>query len=185
MKVYLGIDSSTAYLVLGLYSPEKGVLGVYENRLERNTAKYIIPEIDNLLSQAKLNKASLSGITVGLGPGSYTGIKIAIATAKGLARGLNIPLQGASTLAAIAYGQLDDNEEAIIALDARRDNVYAAVYKKEDAKIICLEPEQKIAVNEIKNTYPGYNFIKDEVPSPVYIASLEQSKQSLFEPIYL
>jgi len=185
MKVYLGIDSSTPYLVLGLYSAEKGVLGVYENRLERNVAKHIIPEIDKLIGQAKIKKSNLAGITVGLGPGSYTGIKIAIATAKGLARGLNIHLQGASSLAAIAYSQLQDHETAIIAVDARRDNVYAAVYQKLNDKVILLEKEQKIAIATIKNKYPKTRLIIDSVPSPRYLAALEIDKSNNLKPIYL
>lgn len=185
MEVYLAIDSSTPNLVLGLYSPQQGLLGVYENRLERNIAKYIIPEIDNLLKQANIVKTKLSGITVGLGPGSYTGIKIALATAKGLARGLNIPLQGVSTLAAIAYAQLVNNEISIIALDARRDNLYAAVYKKEQNKIILLEAEQKIAIQKLQEKYPNYKIIKDAIPSAEYLASFIQVDNSALKPIYL
>ncbi len=185
MEVYLGIDTATPNLVLGLYSPQAGVLGVYENRLERNITKHIIPEIDNLFTQAKLKKSKLSGITVGLGPGSYTGIKIALATAKGLARGLNIPLQGVSTLEAIAFAALKESEIAIIALDARRDNIYAAIYKKEDNKIICLEQEEKVNINEIKDKYPEHIIIKDAVPSAIYLAAISRNPNQAARPIYL
>ena len=88
-------------------------------------------------------------------------------------------------MAAIAYAELAENETAIIAQDARRDNVYAAVYKKLNDKIIMLEKEQKIATDVITKRYPNLRLIKDAPPSPGYLASLEMDNSNRLEPIYL
>ena len=62
----------------------------------------------------------------GVGPGSYTGLRVALATASGLARAVGAEVRGAPTFAALAAGVLGPGEEAVVTLDARRGNVYAA-----------------------------------------------------------
>jgi len=185
VKVYLGLDTATPNLVLGLYSPEKGVLGIYENGLEPHATKQIIPQLDKLLSQAQLKKTDLAGITVGVGPGSYTGIKVGIATAKGLAKGLNIPLQGKSTLEAIAFTKLSDQEKAIVSLDARRHNLYYGMYFRNGSQVLSLIAEEKSTLDNLKETYPNTMIYTDGLPSAEYLASFTSFGNSELNPKYL
>lgn len=125
---YLGVDCSSPYLALALY--DSGVKASLCEDVGRDHAKRITGALDTLFEQAELTPADLTGVTVGVGPGSYTGLRVGVATAQGIARGLKLPLRGESTLLAMAAGVLSEAEpHAIVALDARRGNVYAGVFR--------------------------------------------------------
>ncbi len=167
--IYLGLDTATTYLSLAL-STEAEVLQASCTRLQRDHAKCIIGELDALLQRASLTRQNLAGIAVGIGPGSYTGLRVGIATAQGLARGLGISLTGVSTLAAIAHGQLQEDETAIMTLDARRGQVYAAMYHRSDSSLTeCLAPH-KVVLTELKERFPGYRLVQDAAPDASYCA---------------
>lgn len=87
----------------------------------------IFPMIQHLLKQANLTLADLDAIAVGQGPGSFTGVRIAISLAQGLAFALQKPVYPISTLAALAH-QARDQEWVIPALDARMQEIYTALY---------------------------------------------------------
>jgi tRNA threonylcarbamoyladenosine biosynthesis protein TsaB len=96
-------------------------------------ADALLPVVDDLFHETGRELRELGAIGVTMGPGSFTGVRIGIATAKGLAYGLGIPLVAVSTLAAMAAALLAETsacEHAIPVLDARRGEVYAAVYRR-------------------------------------------------------
>ena len=80
----------------------------------------VLEDIDALLRQAGAHTRELDGIAVGIGPGSFTGIRIGLATARGLALALGVPVAGVSTLDALAAGA----PEALPVIDARRGEVF-------------------------------------------------------------
>ena len=82
---YLGLDCSSPYLALALY--DGGVLASFCEDVGRDHAKRITGALDTLFEQAGLTPGDLRGVSVGVGPGSYTGLRVGIATAQGLARG--------------------------------------------------------------------------------------------------
>ncbi len=184
--IYLGLDTATPYLALALWSEEKGLLAHFADNIGRDHAKRIIVEIDKLFQTAKATPSQLAGIGVGIGPGSYTGVRVGIATAKALAKGLNVPLVGVSTLAATAYGALKDNERGIIALDARRGSVYAGVFEKKENEVQEHSPIQKTNLIALLGQYPSLTFVQDVCPDAFYIAqSARSEKTSSVEAIYL
>jgi tRNA threonylcarbamoyladenosine biosynthesis protein TsaB len=150
----------------------------------REHARKILPALEDLFSQASTEPATLRGIGVGVGPGSYTGLRIAIATAKGLARGLDLPVTGCDTLAAIAFGYLRDGEMGIAALDARRGNVYAGIYQKGGDEITVVEAAAKADKRALQNRYPKLSWIEDQVPYAEHIARQASTRGSL-SPLYL
>lgn len=87
-------------------------------------------ELERLLLEARVSRAELTGFVVGLGPGSFTGLRIGVATLKGLAYGLRLPLAGASSLRAIASEaqRVDPVDALVVLLDARQGEVYAACF---------------------------------------------------------
>src|SRR5690606_16761981 len=102
---------------------------------ERNHSIRLIPAIEELLAEAGLVPTDLDGIAVGAGPGSYTGVRIAITVAKTLAWSLQIPLVSVSTLAALALGGKQAFAHGgsvpvwvVPILDARRENAYTGLY---------------------------------------------------------
>lgn len=96
---------------------------------ERRHAEALLPAVKSALEQADLDASAIGAVVVGAGPGSFTGVRIAAATAKGLVHALGVPLFAYSSLAAVAAGAAT-GERALCALfDARRDEVYAACYR--------------------------------------------------------
>lgn len=93
-------------------------------------ASRMISTVDQVLEDAGVEVSELTGIVVGEGPGSFTGVRVAAATAKGLARALDVPLWAISSLAAGAVGDLGASGPGVryILFDARADRVYAACY---------------------------------------------------------
>jgi tRNA threonylcarbamoyladenosine biosynthesis protein TsaB len=94
-------------------------------------AESLLPALDFLMRSADVARSDVRGIVVGAGPGSFTGVRVAAATARGLAAGLDVPLYAYSSLAALA---LDAALEAPVwaLFDARRGEVYAACYQRTD-----------------------------------------------------
>jgi tRNA threonylcarbamoyladenosine biosynthesis protein TsaB len=90
-------------------------------------AEALLPSLDFLLRHERIERSAIRGVVVGNGPGSFTGVRIAAATARGLALGLGVPLYAFSTLAALAL-DLAAVRPVCALLDARRGEVYAALY---------------------------------------------------------
>lgn len=103
------------------------------------------PALDRLLEHCGVELGDLGGIGVGLGPGSYTGLRVGVAFAKGLEFGLRVPLVGVPSFEAIAYAcrELDDAARATICalVDAKMGGIYAGLYSvRDDAVDVVREP---------------------------------------------
>jgi tRNA threonylcarbamoyladenosine biosynthesis protein TsaB len=122
MKV-LGIDSSTDKLGIGLADTEKII---HEGMIEtsREHASQIIGLIDNVLQTAAVPKNELTGLAVADGPGSFTGLRIGLAVAKGMAVALNIPMAGVSTFEVMAARILKEHEDFYLAAVVRKGEYY-------------------------------------------------------------
>jgi tRNA threonylcarbamoyl adenosine modification protein YeaZ/tRNA threonylcarbamoyl adenosine modification protein YjeE len=100
-------------------------------------ASTLLPTIRDFLDEVGLTPRELGGVVVGAGPGSFTGVRVAAATARGLARGAEIPLIPVSSLAAAAVEPLlDDPAPVCIAFDARGDRLFAGVWRMEGGRLV-------------------------------------------------
>lgn len=99
----------------------------------------LVPALDEALAQAGVQRYALERVVVGEGPGSFTGVRIAAATAKGLAHALRIPITAISSLAAAALAA-DGGAVRYALFDARRERVYGACYGVGIAGVRCLVP---------------------------------------------
>lgn len=88
----------------------------------------LLPLVDEVLARAGLTLAQVDRLAVGVGPGSFTGVRLGLATAKGLQLATGHPLVGVSSLAALAASAWALEGPLLAAIDARRDEVYAAFY---------------------------------------------------------
>ena len=113
----LAFDTATAVATSALVDGDE-VLG---ERVSR--AQTLLEDVDALLRQAGAHPSDLDRLAVGLGPGSFTGVRIGLATARGLALSLDLPGSGISTLAALAAGA----PEALPVIDAKRREVFTLV----------------------------------------------------------
>ncbi|MBF0385686.1 MAG: tRNA (adenosine(37)-N6)-threonylcarbamoyltransferase complex dimerization subunit type 1 TsaB [Candidatus Omnitrophica bacterium] len=127
----LAIDTSTANLTLALFSEGK-IIAKRNKKSQGILSESIIPIIDGALKKAVLSLSDIDCFAVGLGPGSFTGLRVGLATIKGFATALKIPIIGVSSLDIIASNVRKDNVQICIVLDARRGNVFAAIYNKEN-----------------------------------------------------
>lgn len=122
-----GADGSVAVARMGDAGSGPDVLSrvLIEERLEQ--AARLVPAIDEALRTAGVDRGGIGGIVIGEGPGSFTGVRVAAATAKGLAHALGCPLRAVSSLAAAALAH-DAGSVRYVLFDARADRVYGACY---------------------------------------------------------
>ena len=141
MKV-LAFDTSSKALSLAILE-DKQVLAETTINIKKNHSITLMPAIDFLMASLDWTPKDLDRIVVAEGPGSYTGLRIAVATAKTLAHTLNIELVGMSSLLALVPRQ----QEGLLVplMDARRNNVYAGFY--ENAKPVM--PEAHLSFAEV------------------------------------
>jgi len=135
----LHIETSTDLCSVAL-SHGSLCLAVRENSEGRNHATMLAPFIDDLLCANNVSTNQLDAVAVSSGPGSYTGLRIGLSTAKGLCYGGNIPLIAVSTLQAMSMGftlQHDVPASALLCpmIDARRMEVYTALYDKDGRQV--------------------------------------------------
>ncbi|ADQ15274.1 tRNA (adenosine(37)-N6)-threonylcarbamoyltransferase complex dimerization subunit type 1 TsaB [Halanaerobium hydrogeniformans] len=123
----LGIDTSTDFLALSLMEDDK-IKAEYNLSLKRQHSEKLLPLIDELFKTFELKAKDLDAIAVATGPGSFTGLRIAITTAKMLGRIFSIPVKGISTLEIMAAGQRANYILAM--LDAKRNRVYYSFYSR-------------------------------------------------------
>jgi tRNA threonylcarbamoyladenosine biosynthesis protein TsaB len=95
-----------------------------------SAAAALLPGIDRLLRRAGVGVAGLAGFAIAIGPGSFTGLRIGVATLKGLAFGREAPVAAVSTLAALARAAGAGPEPVVALLDARRGEVYAGAFRR-------------------------------------------------------
>ncbi len=147
----LALDTSSRRLCLGLMNNEGRVLG-YDLDAEVKHAELILPAIKKALSRLGLSPDKLDYFAVGLGPGSFTGLRIGLATIKGFATGLNKQVVGIPTLDLLATNALVFNNNEIICplVDAKRGLVFTAFYEvSSNKKIKRKSPYLLINVEEL------------------------------------
>lgn len=117
-------------------------------------AESLLPAVDRALELAGVELNAIEGLVVGAGPGSFTGVRIAAATARGLVRVLGVPLFGYSGLAAVAAGVGAGDRPVCALFDARRGEVYAACYRFPGfASIETLMAPAALALDEVLSRY--------------------------------
>jgi len=142
--ILLAIDTATECCSAALWVDGK----LYQRSTvqPRLHAELILPFIDELLTEADIQKKDIQGLVVGQGPGAFTGVRIGVGVAQGLALALNIKVVAVSnlkTLAYTAYGQLqtDKHQTIMVATDARMSEVYSASYSVQGSEITQLTDE--------------------------------------------
>ena len=120
----LGIDTSTKICTCSIFDSENGVIAETSLSVKKNHSNIVMPIIDNLFKISDLTINDIDKIAVAIGPGSFTGVRIALGIAKGLAMALNKPLIAVNELD-ILEAIADGNENEVIPLiDARKERVY-------------------------------------------------------------
>jgi len=120
-------------------------------------SRTLMPMAEFLLKNTEHTVKDLGLVAVAHGPGSFTGLRIGMAAAKGLAWGLQIPAVGVSTLEAMAFGGPDaEGSMLCCAMDARRNQVYNALFEVRGGKPVRLCPDRAISVAELEPELISY-----------------------------
>ncbi|MBE6963594.1 MAG: tRNA (adenosine(37)-N6)-threonylcarbamoyltransferase complex dimerization subunit type 1 TsaB [Ruminococcaceae bacterium] len=112
-------------------------------------SRTLMPIVEHILKNTGLSVADMDAIAVAAGPGSFTGIRIGIAAAKGLAFAAEKPCIGVSTLSAMARNVAFCDGLIICAMDARRNQIYNALFEAKDGVLTRLTPDRAIALAEL------------------------------------
>lgn len=165
MKI-LAIDTSTATMGIALLDDQK-VYTEFTTNLKKNHSVRLMPMVDQLFEEVDWRPKDIDLIAVAKGPGSYTGVRIGVTTAKTLSFTLGVPLVGVSNLEAMAYGSNSFSGVISPLIDARRGQAYAGLYKKINGVWSNLEEDRIILVSDWIEIIKEYNeeilFIGDDV----------------------
>ncbi len=154
MATLLCIDTAGETATVGLGN-EDGVITAETSTDQKNHAAFIQSAVQRILSRASVDFSQIDAVAVVNGPGSYTGLRVGLASAKGICYALNKPLITLNTLAVMALAAMEDVKDSSLLycplIDARRNEVFTAVY--DSALHVILPPQPKIVEPESFNIY--------------------------------
>lgn len=126
-SLLLALETATPWASVALLEGEELVAEVGASGARPHSTR-VLPAVDALLALAGVRVADLAGFAVSVGPGSFTGLRVGVATVKGLAFGDGVPVAPVPTLAALASSAAPGERPILACLDARRGEVYAAAF---------------------------------------------------------
>ncbi len=146
MKI-LAIDTSNHPMSVALVEDEQ-LLATTTLNMVRNHSIYLMPAISKLFELVQWQPTDIDRVVVAQGPGSYTGVRIAVTTAKVLADTEKIDLVGVSSLAVLARNVVPTSSAIIVPFfDARRGNVFAGAYQWENGKLVNKIEDQHLGID--------------------------------------
>ncbi len=199
MTLILGIETSTKICSVAVSDGEQ-LLTLKEEGGEYSHAEKLNGFIDAVLKEVKVDISQLDAVAVSKGPGSYTGLRIGVSTAKGLCYALNKPLISVDTLQAMAQKMEEENTNFDLycpMIDARRMEVYTALYNQKNEQIKPIEAKiidensfiEELSNNkivffgdgaekckEVLSSNSNASFSKEGLPSAEYINKLAYKK---------
>lgn len=152
----LAIDSSAKAASAAVVS-EEAVLASFHLDVKLTHSQTLMPMCQQVLACAGLTMEDIHGIAVSKGPGSFTGLRIGMAAVKGLAFAKNLPCVGVSTLKSLAYNLQGFEGIACAVMDARRNQVYNALFALRDGTVSRLCEDRAISVEELKAELSDFN----------------------------
>jgi tRNA threonylcarbamoyladenosine biosynthesis protein TsaB len=186
MKI-LGIDTSTSCGSLGIIDDEE-VVAEYALLRDETHSTRLVPAIQALLKEARLDLGEIDGIAVSLGPGSFTGLRVGLSAVKGLALATERPVVGVPTLDALA-ANLPFTPYLICPLvDARKGEVYTALYKDgQGGQVEQLTPYQVLSPLDLLEKIPLQEtvFLGDGVEAYGELIEERLGAKALFAPPHL
>ncbi len=175
----LALDSSGLVASVAVVdSTESGeeLLAEYTVNYKKTHSQTLLPMLDQVARMIDLDLQTVDAIAVAGGPGSFTGLRIGSATAKGLGLALKKPLIHVPTIAGLAYNLWGASGIICPIMDARRGQVYTGIYRFEDGKLKTLEDQMAISIEDLADKLKNYQekvtFLGDGVP--VFRQVLEQ-----------
>ncbi len=114
--------------------------------------EHTVPAIRELLSALGVPISAVDGFGVSLGPGSFSGVRVGLAAVKGMALALDRPVVGVCSLELAAYDALQPAETCLVLMDAKRDQVFSASYRRTGDDLVNVEPPSLTSLDDIPRT---------------------------------
>lgn len=146
MKI-LGLDTSTMTASCAVID-ENEVLGEYSIDQDRGHAENLVPMIEEIMKNINLDIEDIDLYVVALGPGSFTGLRIGVATMKAFAHLFNKPIIGINTMEGLAYN-LPFEDTVVPMIDARRNRVYTGIYSQKSGELVEEMPVDAVDIDEL------------------------------------
>lgn len=150
----LSMDSSAVTASVALTDGDEIIKSEFVNS-GLTHSETLLPMITRVMDGRKYSE--LDGIAIAAGPGSFTGVRIGVATVKGLAFNDDIPCYSVSTLEAIAYNFVDKNAVVCAVMDARRMQFYNALFRVQNGKVERLCDDRAISIEDLRNEFKQYD----------------------------
>jgi tRNA threonylcarbamoyladenosine biosynthesis protein TsaB len=144
----LGIDTATPVTSVAIGS-EGGILASVRIRQDRGHARLLTPTVQWLLEQAGVDATALGGVAVGTGPGLFSGLRVGVSSAKAMAQAWRVPMVAVPSLDLLAFAQRHTHHSVCAAIDGRRGEVFAALYRQAPGGMIRLTQPQVIGPEEL------------------------------------
>lgn len=181
MALLLNIDTATEIATISI-SERDTIIKAITNNNQKDHASFLQPAIKNLLQKTNLSISKLNAIAVTAGPGSYTGLRVGMASAKGLCYALNIPMITINTLEVMGLSSIRQTQDhsALYCpmIDARRMEVFTAVYDHHLTEII--KPSSMILDDEVFKDLLQINKIYFSGSGAVKMKEIPDNKNAVF-----
>jgi tRNA threonylcarbamoyl adenosine modification protein YeaZ len=175
----LGIETSSRRGSVALVDGGR-LIARAEHSIENAHAEQLRPLLDRVLADAGQPKHAILRVAVGMGPGSFTGLRVGIAFAEGIALGLGVPWLGVGSLRAMATLLPKDREGLrVTLLDARRDEIFVAAYTTEGAEVWAPRAVARAEVARVVQDAPSPRWVLGEVASSLGLEGFRSPETDL------
>lgn len=187
MKI-LGIDSS-GLVASAAIADEKNIIAEFTVNNKQTHSQTLLPMIEKVVDMSGIELEQIDAIAIAAGPGSFTGLRIGSATAKGIGLALKKPVVSVPTLEGLAYRVCVFDGIICPIMDARRNQVYTGIYKMDKGNLVCLSEQKAVDIHEIMEELEKYDekviFLGDGVEVQRETIEKEFKKEYCFAPIHL
>lgn len=152
----LSLDSSAVTASVALTDGDRVIKSEFVNS-GLTHSETLLPMVKRVMGDNEFS--SLDAVAITAGPGSFTGVRIGVATVKGIAFAGNIPCYGVSTLEAIAYNFVDEICVVCAVMDARRMQFYNAIFKVENGIVSRFTPDRAISIDDLREELKQYDSV--------------------------
>ncbi len=184
----LAFDSSGLVATVAILEDEV-TLAEYTVNYKKTHSQTLLPMLDEIVKMIEFDLSTVDAIAVSGGPGSFTGLRIGAATAKGLGLALDKPLINIPTVDGIAYNLYGNSGLICPIMDARRNQVYTGLYRFENGEFQVVEEQMAIAVQDLVEKLNAYGekvtFLGDGVPVYRNVLASELKIEYYFAPAHM
>lgn len=149
----LGIDTATRTAAIGISGAGRVQLDAHIEGSSLRT-RALLRGIDDLLGRAGASASALAGVAVGVGPGSFTGLRVGIAAAQGIALGLRVPVVGVGTLECVARNAPPDESSVCVVVDAGRGEVFLGQFERHGSDLCAVGAARVLSPGQAAEAIP-------------------------------